>query len=215
MKSRVLMLSGVGLLAFSLTSCHKSQVKPPEEMQPEQPAQKPPPPAEEPSLRVGPEYKEVPELQPVYFDLDQATLRADARDVLKKNYDALTSHSDWEALVEGHCDERGTTEYNLGLGQRRAASVRQYYMTLGLPGTRVATISYGKENPICTEHTEDCWAKNRRAMTKVRSIQAKNGGAASSTTGMPSDNSTNSGTNGSMNSGSTGGDVGGAEPTVK
>ena len=85
----------------------------------------------------------------------------------------LKEHSDWEALVEGHCDERGTTEYNLGLGQRRAAAVRQYYMTLGLDGGRIATISYGKEQPVCTEHTEDCWAKNRRGVTKVRVPETK------------------------------------------
>src|SRR5665213_39746 len=112
MNVRLWTISGIGLMAISLTGCPKrSQVKPPEDVQPTQ-TQKPQPPAEEPSLRVGPEYKEVPELQAIYFDLDQSSLRSDARDVLQKNYDALKAHPDWEALVEGHCDERGTTEYN-------------------------------------------------------------------------------------------------------
>ena len=121
----------------------------------------------EPSLR-GKEYKEVSDLSVIYFDLDSSGLRADARDSLQKNSQILRQHSDWEALVEGHCDERGTTEYNLGLGQKRAAAVRQYYMSLGISGTRVATISYGKENPSCSESSEDCWSKNRRGVTKVR-----------------------------------------------
>ncbi len=167
MNSRIWKLGGLAILAFALTGCPpKAQVKKPEEMKPEE-TTKLAQPAEEPSLR-GKDYKEVPEIGTVYFDLDQTSLRSDARDVLQKNYDALQKNSDWEVLVEGHADERGTTEYNLGLGQKRAAAVRQYYMSLGLPGTRVATISYGKESPACTEHSEDCWSKNRRGATKVR-----------------------------------------------
>jgi len=163
----------IGILALALTGCPpKKQVKKPEEQPTKEEQQEPPKPAEEPSLR-GKDYKEVPEIAIVYFDLDQATLRADARDVLEKNYEIFKQHDDWEALVEGHCDERGTTEYNLGLGQKRAAVIRQYYMTLGINGARIATISYGKESPICTEHTEDCWSKNRRGATKVRVPETK------------------------------------------
>lgn len=166
MKLTILKLAGLGILGLSLTGCPpKSQVKKDET---KEDAQKPTPPVEEPSLR-GKDYKEVPDLSAIYFDLDQSTLRADARDVLQKNYQVLQKHTDWEVLVEGHCDERGTTEYNLGLGQRRAASARTYYMSLGLDGHRVATISYGKENPICSDHNEDCWSKNRRGVSKVRS----------------------------------------------
>jgi peptidoglycan-associated lipoprotein len=168
MNLRMIKLGAIGLLAFSLTGCPpKKQVKK-EESKPEEQAK----PAEEPTLR-GKDYKEVPDIVAIYFDLDQATLRADARDALQKNYAVLKEHSDWEALVEGHCDERGTTEYNLGLGQRRAAAVRQYYMTLGLDGGRIATISYGKEQPVCTEPSENCWAKNRRGVTKVRAPETK------------------------------------------
>jgi peptidoglycan-associated lipoprotein len=164
MKTRFMALFGVGALALSLTGCPpKAQVQketPVNEAQTNQPV-------EEPSLR-GKEYQDVPELGAIFFDLDSSSLRADARETLRKNYEALKTHSDWEVLVEGHCDERGTTEYNLGLGQRRAASVRQYYMSMGVSGARVATISYGKEKPVCEERSEDCWSRNRRAATKAR-----------------------------------------------
>jgi peptidoglycan-associated lipoprotein len=171
MKLKILKLGTIGFLAFALTGCPpKKQIKTEETPKPEE--QQPPKPVEEPSLR-GKDYKEVPEISTVYFDLDQATLRADARDALAKNYAVLKQHTDWEALVEGHCDERGTTEYNLGLGQKRAAAVRQYYISLGLDGGRIATISYGKEQPVCTEHSDDCWGKNRRGVTKVRVPETK------------------------------------------
>ena len=197
MNNRIWKLGGLAVLAFALTGCPpKAQVKKPEETPPPPTTQTPPPPAEEPSLR-GKDYKEVPELSTIYFDLDQATLRSDARDALQKNYDELQKHSDWEVLVEGHCDERGTTEYNLGLGQKRAAAVRQYYMTLGITGTRIATISYGKENPSCTEHTEDCWSKNRRGVTKVRinpdQTPAAAGSPVSSGTPTPTGDATSTG----------------------
>ena len=166
MNSRIFRLAGFVVLSLALTGCPpKAQVKQPET--PPTPTQTPPPPAEEPSLR-GKDYQEVPNLSKIYFDLDQAILRSDARATLQKNYQEIGKHADWEILVEGHCDERGTTEYNLALGQRRAAAVRQYYMSLGLTGTRVATISYGKENPACTEHSDSCWSQNRRGVTKVR-----------------------------------------------
>src|SRR5258708_7910374 len=144
MNLKIVNMSVIGILAFSLTGCPpKKQVKTEEpKIEDQQQTNKP---AEEPSLR-GKEYKEVAEISTIYFELDQSTLRADARDVLGKNYQALKEHADWEVLVEGHCDERGTTEYNLGLGQKRAAAVRQYYISLGLSGNKVATISYGKES---------------------------------------------------------------------
>jgi peptidoglycan-associated lipoprotein len=166
MKSRFLMAVSLGALALSLTGCPpKAQVKK-EPTSAEQEADKNKP-VEEPSLR-GKEYKEVPDLVDIYFDLDQSTLRADAREILRKNYDALRNHTDWEVLIEGHCDERGTTEYNIALGQRRAATVRQYYVSLGISGSRIATLSYGKEKPMCEEHNDACWSKNRRAATKAR-----------------------------------------------
>ncbi len=169
MKLRFWQWSAAGILALSLTGCPpKKQVKTEEPKVEDQQAK----PAEEPSLR-GKEYKEIADISTIYFDLDQSSLRSDARDTLGKNYQVVKEHSDWEILVEGHCDERGTTEYNLGLGQKRAAVVRQYYMSLGMSGAKIATISYGKESPVCTEHSEECWSKNRSGVTKVRAAEQK------------------------------------------
>ncbi len=169
MNLKTVQFSVIALLAFSLTGCPpKKQVKTEEPKIEDQQAK----PAEEPSLR-GKEYKEVADILTIYFDLDQSSLRSDARDTLGKNYQVIKVHPDWEVLVEGHCDERGTTEYNLGLGQKRAASVRQYYMSLGMNGAKIATISYGKENPACTEHSEECWSKNRRGVSKIRAAESK------------------------------------------
>ena len=163
MNSRLMMYGGLGILALALTGCPpKSQVKKDTKAEIDQVT-----PQEEPSLR-GKEYQEVADLSSVFFDLDQATLRSDARDTLQKNYGALKKHADWEILVEGHCDERGTTEYNLALGQKRAKSVRDYYVRLGVPENSVGTISYGEEKPLCSEATDACWHQNRRAETKVK-----------------------------------------------
>jgi len=164
MKTRFFAVVTLGALAISLTGCpKKAQVKQePTTPEDSQKAQS----VDEPSLR-GKEYQQVPDLVTIYFDLDQSTLRNDARQTLQKNYQALKQHADWEVLIEGNCDERGTTEYNLGLGQRRAAAVRAYYISLGISGTRVATISYGKEKGVCEQHSEDCWSQNRRADTKA------------------------------------------------
>lgn len=123
---------------------------------------------EEPSLR-GKEYQSIPEVNTVYFDFDKSEVRSDAKPILAKNSEYLKDNPDMEILVEGHCDGRGTVAYNMALGQRRAQVVRQYYASLGVSSSQVATISYGKERPVCTESTEDCWQRNRRAETKVRS----------------------------------------------
>jgi len=161
---RYTVLLGCVSLALILTACHSRKV--------EKPVQTTAPATsltanQEPSLR-GKDYKDVAELRTVHFDFDQSDIRAGDADILKKNYDVISSHPDWEFLIEGHCDERGSEAYNLGLGQRRAASVRQYYMNLGVDGKRIATISFGKEQPLCTEHNEDCWSQNRRGATKAR-----------------------------------------------
>jgi len=154
------------VLGFTLAACSgkKSAVKDPSETPVEDPSKAR---GDEPSLR-GKEYQEVPEIQTVYFDLDQSSLRSEARATLQRNYEEIRKHPNWELLIEGHCDQRGTTEYNLALGQRRAASVRTYYMGLGLSGSRIATISYGKESLSCDQDSEDCWGKNRRGVSKIR-----------------------------------------------
>jgi peptidoglycan-associated lipoprotein len=96
-----------------------------------------------------------------YFDYNEATLRADAKDALSQSAVFLRTHVDVNIIVEGYCDERGTTEYNLGLGQKRADAVKQFLESLGIPAARVATTSFGKEKPRCNEHTEACWQQNR------------------------------------------------------
>ncbi|MBI4346644.1 MAG: OmpA family protein [Elusimicrobia bacterium] len=126
----------------------------------------------EANIRDGGQFAEVPELQTIQFPYDAYTLVDEARATLRKNAEYLKAHSDLEILVAGHCDERGTTEYNLALGQKRAKEVREYYMRLGISGKSIATISYGEEKALCDEATEGCWAKNRRAETRIRARTA-------------------------------------------
>lgn len=107
----------------------------------------------------------VPELKTVRFSYDSDILDESARAILKDNAAYLKSHADMKVQVAGNCDQRGTVAYNLALGQRRAAAVRSYYKSMGVAQNRVATISFGKEKLLCSESTEDCWQKNRRAPT--------------------------------------------------
>src|SRR5678816_1940951 len=107
-------------------------------------------------------------LKDVYFDFDSYDLRADARASLKANGEWLRSNPSAQVQIEGHCDERGTTEYNLALGSKRAQGVKDYLMTLGAAADRLSTISYGEELPVCTERNEDCWQKNRRARLVIQ-----------------------------------------------
>ena len=97
-----------------------------------------------------------------YFDYNKADLRADAKDALSQSAQFLRTHADVNVIIEGYCDERGTTEYNLGLGQKRADAVKQFLESLGISAARVATTSFGKEKPFCNEHSEACWQQNRR-----------------------------------------------------
>ena len=107
-------------------------------------------------------------LKDVYFDFDRYDLRADSREILKANSAWLKANPSAQVQIEGHCDERGTTEYNVALGSRRAESVKDYLVTLGTPTDRLSTISYGEEVPVCRERTEECWQKNRRARFVVQ-----------------------------------------------
>ncbi|MBI5201509.1 MAG: peptidoglycan-associated lipoprotein Pal [Elusimicrobia bacterium] len=126
----------------------------------------------EASIKDGSQFSETPELQSITFGYDAYALQDEARATLRKNAEYLKQHRDLEILVAGHCDERGTTEYNLALGQKRAKEVREYYIRLGIPGKAIATISYGEEKPVCDQPTEDCWNKNRRAETRIRARTA-------------------------------------------
>ena len=102
-------------------------------------------------------------LQIVFFDYDSAELQEAARAALRVNADLLNSSMSWVVTIEGHCDERGTAEYNLGLGERRAFAARNYLLELGIAAQRVRTVSYGKEFPFDPAHDERAWAQNRRA----------------------------------------------------
>jgi len=107
-------------------------------------------------------------LKDVYFDFDRYDLRADAREILKANSVWLKANPAAQVQIEGHCDERGTTEYNVALGSRRAESVKDYLVTLGTSADHLSTISYGEEVPVCREQTEECWQQNRRVRFVVQ-----------------------------------------------
>lgn len=99
----------------------------------------------------------------VLFDFDKYNVQNMYKAEMKSVAVWMTKNTDARLSVEGHCDERGTTEYNLALGERRAKSVKDYLVSLGVPSSRIETISFGAEKPVCTDHTEECWTKNRRA----------------------------------------------------
>ena len=102
----------------------------------------------------------------IYFDFDKSELKTDSRDALTKNADIMLKKKNLKAVIEGHCDERGSAEYNLALGERRAKSAMQYLITLGVAADRLSTVSYGKEKPAVDGHDDAAWAKNRRAEFK-------------------------------------------------
>jgi len=99
----------------------------------------------------------------VYFDFDRSDLREDSRARLARNAEWLRAHPEFEVTLEGHCDERGTNDYNIALGQRRAAAAREYLTSLGVAASRLRTLSYGEERPQCSSSDESCWSRNRRA----------------------------------------------------
>jgi peptidoglycan-associated lipoprotein len=108
------------------------------------------------------EKKESGPVPDIHFDFDSYDLNDDAKKTLKTLADWMTRSSNAKIEVEGHCDERGTAEYNLALGAKRAQAAKDYLTSLGVPASRLSTISYGKELPLCKESTEGCWATNRR-----------------------------------------------------
>lgn len=113
------------------------------------------------------EFTESANLKDVFFDFDKYDIRPGDAKILDANATWLKSNNNL-VLIEGHCDERGTNEYNLALGERRAKSAMNYLVAQGVQASRVTIISYGEERPTCTEHTEECWAKNRRAHFLVK-----------------------------------------------
>ena len=132
---------------------------------PPAPAAAAPAPAPRP---VPKEFMAVAALKEVYFDFDKYDIRPEDAKTLDTNATWLKSNGDNLVLIEGHCDERGTNEYNLALGERRAKATMNYLVSQGIQANRITIISYGEERPVCTEKTEACWAKNRRANFLVK-----------------------------------------------
>jgi peptidoglycan-associated lipoprotein len=178
MKKPVLILVALAL-GSTFVACGKKTVPPPPPPPPVAPEA--PPPAPPPPPRAEPqvdEYARLKAMSPgeldkmglladVYFDFDKADIRASEQATLSKNAEVLKKYDFLRVTVEGHCDERGTVEYNLALGERRAKAVVDYLVSLGVPADRLKTVSYGKEVPVCTESTEDCWQKNRRGHSTI------------------------------------------------
>ncbi len=152
---------------FLFSGCAEKEVKPetkPEAAAPTKPESK----IDEEALKARErellaKAEEAPQLQDIYFDFDKYNIRDDAKVVLEKNAAWLKKNTGMKIQVEGHCDERGTNEYNLALGDRRAKSTRDYLVSLGVDPKRISTISFGEERPLDPGHNEEAWAKNRRA----------------------------------------------------
>ncbi len=109
----------------------------------------------------------VQNVRTIYFDYDKYDVRDDQKAILQGNADFLRAHPNMKVVIEGHCDERGSEEYNLGLGDRRANAVKEALGALGISGDRIRTLSYGKERPVCTDENEECWQRNRRGQFQL------------------------------------------------
>ena len=121
-------------------------------------------PAPTPAVRPVPaDFVAIPEVKAVRFDFDRALIRSDDAKVLDANVEYLKNNVDTLVLIEGHADERGTAEYNLALGERRARAARDYLVSQGIAADRISLVSFGEERPECSEHVETCWVRNRRA----------------------------------------------------
>jgi peptidoglycan-associated lipoprotein len=191
MRLRLLILT-MGISVVLVTSgCHKKAAMappPPPPPAPTREAPAPPPerpkptvaearPAPAPAPPVATEHTQqtladyLNRLLDAYFDYNQAELRSDAQTALNKNSSELLSllkeFPNTRFVLEGDCDERGSAEYNLALGDRRATAAKEFLTQIGVPAAHLTTISRGKESPVCTEHNEECWQKNRRAHLSV------------------------------------------------
>jgi peptidoglycan-associated lipoprotein len=123
--------------------------------------QPPPPPPPQPTASEEDLFNQ--NVKDIYFDFDKYDIRGDQQTAVQGDAAFLKQHPDIKLTLEGHCDERGSTEYNLALGDNRANAAKNALVQNGVPAESIKTISYGKEKPFCTEHTEDCWQQNRRA----------------------------------------------------
>ena len=157
-------LSGLAIVLALATGCSSrkkvttAQVEPPPPPPVEQQAETPPPP---PAPEPTPEPRI--SLQDAFFDFDDFSLRSDAKSALDNNARYLEKSAGASIIIEGHCDERGSVEYNLALGEKRARSAKDYLVSYGISGSRITTISFGKERPFSQGHDESAWSQNRRA----------------------------------------------------
>lgn len=121
------------------------------------------------SVKVSSEEEkaEEPRFVTIYFDFDKSHIRPDQQNIMNKNAELLFRHDKLKVLIEGYCDERGTDEYNMALGQKRSDSVKTYLMDYGVAGSRITTMSYGEERPVENGHNESAWSKNRRCEFKI------------------------------------------------
>jgi peptidoglycan-associated lipoprotein len=175
MKKTVLVVVALAA-ATAFSACAKKVAPAPPPPPPVAPEAPPPAPPPAPKPEVAPvpdEYarlkamsaEEIEKsglLKEIHFDFDKADIRDQDRPILAEDADALKKYDFLRITVEGHCDERGTVEYNLALGERRAKAAFDYLVSLGVPADHMKTVSYGKEVPVCTQSTEECWARNRR-----------------------------------------------------
>jgi peptidoglycan-associated lipoprotein len=168
----------VAVVSITASGCSKKKPPPPTTEPPapvEKPAETVTPPRETPPVDQTPDplsgelveanryASEKGLLGDVYFDFDKYDLKPEMRDRLAKNAEFMRDQPQFTFTIEGHCDERGTNDYNIALGDRRANAARDYLVSLGISASRLRLISYGEEQPDCEEHSEGCWARNRRA----------------------------------------------------
>jgi peptidoglycan-associated lipoprotein len=181
--SRSGLLAAIAALSLVAGACHHKQPPiarplPPPPPMPAEPARPPAPPEPAnagPTTPVAPPAEDAiasaslddlnrnSPLKPVFYNLDSADVDQAGQQALQSNADVLKKYTTWQVTIEGHCDERGTAEYNLALGERRATAARTYLLSLGVPADRIKIVSYGKEFPFDPGHDEAAWSKNRRA----------------------------------------------------
>ena len=166
MKRFLLIIGLIAIMVMAYGCGGKKQAPPVEQPTPVDttPPPPPPPPPQEPAT---PKIMES-DFMIVYFDYDKSNIRTDQRLALDKNAEIMKGNPDINIEVEGHCDERGTVEYNIALGDRRAQSVKKYLIDLGISADRIKTISYGKERPAVPGTGDEVWSKNRRAAFRIR-----------------------------------------------
>ncbi len=158
----VLAVLAAGAVGCSKKASQTETVTPPVQVEPARPAEpsRPAPPVSEPSVELS--------FDPAFFDFDKYNIRADARDALTHNAKLLMDHPEARIVIEGHCDERGTREYNLALGDRRARAAKDFLVRFGVEEARIEVISYGEERPFAAGHNETAWQQNRRAHFRTK-----------------------------------------------